>query len=582
MIYNINIGNDSKGVKAMLFPDKWGRGALVSFSGANGICDRKKAMYGRLLGDRFGIDFLNRAVFSIDMTDIDHINPCCVLSDVITADIYSGQDQYKCCMLMTSQNVMLFYSSMYVNANLTLDGEYEHTHTDEYDLYESDSLCFVMAFQKQMGTKYALSCADNKKEAVDSALKALKLNVNAETNKKIDYYQVLPQPINVIDDIQKLYYKCISTVKASVADNEFSPERQGVLLPCADRLNSINVFKSIISAVAVKNIFPVYAKSTLLTIWDMILKSGALPFDEQCREEIIAPPLLAWAFLEIFSDDAKTLDEVYNRLRDSVKYVIDKRDINNNNVFEWKCDSFYTNFNTECNMVNSPRFDDGVLMDSVDLSSFVANEARSLGAIAKIIGKRSEAAYWDVMYSRVKNAINIALFDVVDGFYYDKTLVSSIYKRVKTVAGFIPLFAGVCTNEIASVLLDKLSSPAEFNTRVSIPTVTKRDIKSQDMYRGPMWLEYNYLIARGLKEYGYNEKAEEIIKKSVLTVKNEFERHGVIYECYSTDASILTENMSRYGINSQFSGGGAIGSPVRDYLPSAAICAEYILNLHKL
>ena len=566
----------------MLFPDKWGQGALVSYSGANGICNRNKAMYGRLLGDRFGIQFLNKAVFSVDMTGIDHIKPACVLSDIITADIYSGQDIYKCCITMASQNVMLFYSSMYVSAHLTVDGEIAYTKDDNLELYEGEDFCFAFACEKQMGTKYALCYADNKKDATEGALKALKLNVNAETNKKIDYYQVLPQPVNVIDDIQKLYYKCISTVKASVADNDFSPERPGVLLPCADKLNTINVFKSVISAVALKNIFPVYAKSTLVTIWEMILSSGALPFDEACREDLIAPPLLAWGFLEVFGDDKNALEAVYDKLRDCVKFVIDKRDINNNNVFEWKTDSFYADFITECNMVNSPRFVDGVLMDSVDLSCYVANEARCLSRIAKIIDKRSESAYWDVMYSRIKKAVNIALFDVVDGFYYDSTIVSSNYKKVKTVAGFIPLFAGVCTSDIASVLVDKLSSPAEFNTRVCIPSVSKRDIKEQDMYKGPMWVEYNYLIAKGLKEYGFNDKANEIIKKTVLTIKNEFERHGVVYECYSTDAGVLTENMPRFGHESKFSGCGAIGSPVKDYMPAAAICAEYILNLYKM
>ena len=566
----------------MLFPDKWGQGALVSFSGANGICNRNKAMYGRLLGDRFGICFLNKAVFSVDMTGIDHIKPACVLSDIITADIYSGQDIYKCCITMASQNVMLFYSSMYVSAHLTVDGEIAYTKDDNLELYEGEDFCFAFACEKQMGTKYALCYADNKKDATEGALKALKLNVNAETNKKIDYYQVLPQPVNVIDDIQKLYYKCISTVKASVADNDFSPERPGVLLPCADKLNTINVFKSVISAVALKNIFPVYAKSTLVTIWEMILSTGALPFDESCREDLIAPPLLAWGFLEVFGDDKNALEAVYDKLRDCVKFVIDKRDINNNNVFEWKTDSFYADFITECNMVNSPRFVDGVLMDSVDLSCYVANEARCLSRIAKIIDKRSESAYWDVMYSRIKKAVNIALFDVVDGFYYDSTIVSSNYKKVKTVAGFIPLFAGVCTSDIASVLVDKLSSPAEFNTRVCIPSVSKRDIKEQDMYKGPMWVEYNYLIAKGLKEYGFNDKANEIIKKTVLTIKNEFERHGVVYECYSTDAGVLTENMPRFGHESKFSGSGAIGSPVKDYMPAAAICAEYILNLYKM
>ena len=204
----------------MLFPDKWGQGALVSFSGANGICNRNKAMYGRLLGDRFGINFLNKAIFAVDMTNIDHIKPACVLSDIITADIYCEHDIYKCCITMVSQNTMLFYSSMYLSAHLTVDGDTLYTKEDNLELYEGKDFCFALACEKQTGTKYALCYADNKKEATDGALKALKLNMNAETNKKIDYYQVLPQPVNVIDDIQKLYYKCVSTVKASIALTE--------------------------------------------------------------------------------------------------------------------------------------------------------------------------------------------------------------------------------------------------------------------------------------------------------------------------------------------------------------------------
>lgn len=564
----------------MLFPSIWGEGAVLSFSAANGECNPDCALWGTLFASKFGAQFLNKACFYIDMTHIDLITPMCVLSDIVTAKLISNGDEYTMSMIMTKQNTMLFYSSMYVNVHFSVDGDFTVTNEAEgVYLYSAADEYFAVACDKTTGTKYAVSYGKTREDALKSAKDAVKENINAQINKKIDFYQTINAPRNVIEDIEKLYYKCVSTVKAGIYGNTFS-DRPPVILPYVNAYDGISVFKSLISAVCCKNIFAEYAKSTVLTVCDMILKSGALPFKQTCREEFIAPPVLVWAMWEVFGGDTKTLEKYYPKLRTYVKYITDNRDINKNNVFEWHSDNYNAAFSTECNMKNSPIYDDGVIQDSVDLTSFTANEARHLAKIAKTLQMRSEAAYWEVMFDRIKRAANSVLYNSDDGFYYDKTIVSSHFKNIKTVAGFMPLFGGICTPQSAAAICDKLKNPAEFNTRMPIPSVSRKEqTKCADMYRGPVWLEYNYLTALGLKEYGFNEKADEIIKKSILLVKNEFEKHGVIYECYSSDSAIPTQNMPRYGVTSPFYTAKNNLCCARDYIPAAAIIASYILDL---
>ena len=44
---------------------------------------------------------------------------------------------------------------------------------------------------------------------------------------------------------------------------------------------------------------------------------------------------------------------------------------------------------------------------------------------------------------------------------------------------------------------------------IAVPSISRSqpEFYSKDMWRGPVWININYLIARGLERYGFREEA---------------------------------------------------------------------------
>ena len=116
------------------------------------------------------------------------------------------------------------------------------------------------------------------------------------------------------------------------------------------------------------------------------------------------------------------------------------------------------------------------------------------------------------------------MWDDKDGFYYS-LLFNGKKIRVKSVQAFTALFAEVPEKDMADRLLDCLEDEHEFNGKYGVPTISFSDEKymspqpewffSRDPYywRGPIWAPTTYLVFRGLQNYGFTKKAEEIVYK---------------------------------------------------------------------
>jgi hypothetical protein len=123
----------------------------------------------------------------------------------------------------------------------------------------------------------------------------------------------------------------------------------------------------------------------------------------------------------------------------------------------------------------------------------------------------SEVAEW---VERTSSAISSQLwcpqcrqfesFDTVDG-----NLIHSA-----TAAGFLPLFASAASREQAQTLFETLDSIAfcalHQGNCFTVPNydMTREDFDSRNYWRGPVWINMNWMISRGLKGYGYVEKAD--------------------------------------------------------------------------
>ena len=84
-------------------------------------------------------------------------------------------------------------------------------------------------------------------------------------------------------------------------------------------------------------------------------------------------------------------------------------------------------------------------------------------------------------------------------------------------------------------MLDK----RELWTEMPLATISQRHPTfSTDMWRGGVWLNLNYFIIKGLKNYGYDELADELRFKTLDCVNHWYKKTGTIFEFYDPNNKI--------------------------------------------
>ena len=69
-----------------------------------------------------------------------------------------------------------------------------------------------------------------------------------------------------------------------------------------------------------------------------------------------------------------------------------------------------------------------------------------------------------------------------------------------------------------------------------VPTISKKDKTfGSDLWRGPVWINYNYMISKGLTEYGFGDSSEKIKEKTLAVINEWYNRTGTVYEFYDSE-----------------------------------------------
>lgn len=546
-------------------PNVWGQGELFAFSGLEGECSFFNSLCGTLMADCVGIEFRNlsekekRAYFVLKLKNVYNIYYKCITSDMICAEIADRDGtSYDLEILFVNQNTILLKSKNSVDARLLFDYDFDTEEIDGVKVYKGGKDVFGLA-KRLVDDKVLISVSygDN---VVCNANAAFDTDTEALIASRIKFYENLPRPAFKDADEERLYYKCYSILRSTI----YSPE--GKIDYCSltpDRFphRAIWLWDTAYLITGLKYMDYDIAKQAVFAILQCSCEDGFLPHMTSpiYQSKITQPPVLAWAALHLyeFGKDKQFLVDAYDRLAKYVEWDLKNRDINGNGLPEWvvsddpfcRCD--------ESGMDNTPRFDDVDEMDCIDFAAFLANDMRCLSKIAKIIGKDEESALWEERFNTIKEKINTILWDEEDGFYYDRKLSDGQFHKIKSVSSFIPLFAGVCDKEKAAKLVEHLLNPNEFNTAFPIPTVSADDktYHTRDMFRGTVWLNFNYLIELGLREYGFEKEAAELRQKTVDTLKHWYVNDGVIYEFYDSMNEFSPSRLSRKG------------TPLQPYMP---------------
>mmetsp|Transcript_39838 Transcript_39838/g.70038 ORF Transcript_39838/g.70038 Transcript_39838/m.70038 type:complete len:694 (+) Transcript_39838:83-2164(+) len=296
------------------------------------------------------------------------------------------------------------------------------------------------------------------------------------------------------------------------------------------------------------------------------------------------PPLLAWAVWENYlaaKEAGVDSSELLRRLR----YAAPKLeaylewDMHHRGDLKNRTPLLFWSKGTESGMDNSQRFDDEFNlreMAAVDFSVFVARDATFVAKICRELGKSECEAKWDKMSRRVSSAVHSMLWNEKNGLYFDKVISAreSTFSDVKAVSGLLPMWLNDMPKERMPKLLAAIRDPNVFGTKVPLASVAKEtEGFSTDMWRGPMWVNTNYMVSLALLERKEKAEAIKLIIATLDCVNDNYKKYGVIFEFYDADGMDDPRVLLRKGMES----GG-----VRDYHWSAALTFKMIMLLHKM
>ena len=98
------------------------------------------------------------------------------------------------------------------------------------------------------------------------------------------------------------------------------------------------------------------------------------------------------------------------------------------------------------------------------------------------------------------------------------------------------------------------------------------------MWRGPVWLNYNYMVIKGLENCGYGSLATEIAQKTIRSLNYWYKKSGTVFEYYDPDNLSSPATLDRKGAVFEPYDFNIRYQSVRDYGWSNTICLDLLHN----
>ncbi|WP_420579671.1 MGH1-like glycoside hydrolase domain-containing protein [Reichenbachiella sp.] len=289
-------------------------------------------------------------------------------------------------------------------------------------------------------------------------------------------------------------------------------------------------------SVGLADIVPQLAKDQIITMYDYQDIDGMIA-DCIFRDTLIEkhnwrdtkPPLSAWSIAKVFeaTNDTSFVKTLYPKLKKYHQWWYNFRDHDLNGLCEYgSTDGTRVAAAWESGMDNAVRFDEATMLtnegggysldqESVDLNAYLYAEKMYLVQLAKILGESADANRYQQEADILATQIRDKYYDEDQGYFFDMMLDEKMI-QIFGPEGWIPLWAGIATDEQAKAVLKQLMNQNKFNTKVPLPTLDASHPKfnpKNGYWRGPVWLDQVYFGIKGLENYGYRAEADELKRK---------------------------------------------------------------------
>jgi hypothetical protein len=266
---------------------------------------------------------------------------------------------------------------------------------------------------------------------------------------------------------------------------------------------------------------------------------------------ITQPPVLSLGvrLVNDLAPDRAWIEGLYPKLCAYVAWDLAHRDSDGAGLVEWFIEGDVNCRSGESGMDNSSRFDAATQQDAVDFNAFLALECETLAHFARLLGRTDEAGRWTAAHERLCRLINQRLWNEEAGFYLDFDVERGAASPVLASSGFLPLICGAASREQAARLAWHVQNPDTFGTPLPVPSVAVKCTQhyAKDAWRGPVWINLNWLIAHGFDRYGMTDIARELRRKTVREIEQYCEAYGTLFEFYDDRRQVPPPQLLRKG-----------------------------------
>lgn len=173
------------------------------------------------------------------------------------------------------------------------------------------------------------------------------------------------------------------------------------------------------------------------------------------------------------------------------------------------------------------------LVQDVLFNTLLCQANRDLAEIARTLGE--DAAPFEAWAELTARAINTRLWNDTHAIYLDFDLAAGEPIPAHVAAGFVPLFAGIPSVERAQSMYKRLNSPSFCSLDEAcypVPSNSRQatDYSPNRYWRGPVWINVDWLLMHGLARYGFDAYAERLHQAIIDMVQ----QHG-FYEYFSPE-----------------------------------------------
>ncbi len=354
------------------------------------------------------------------------------------------------------------------------------------------------------------------------------------------------------EKLSLLRNKCLKTLAMNTQDPTGALYHRGIFpSKSVSYFNGFWAWDSWKHAAALAAYQPELAKDQIKAMFDWQASNGMIPDviyadSSENNWRNTKPPLAAWAVWEIYDKtaDVSFIKEMYPRLKLYHAWWYSDRDHDRNGICEYgSTDGSLIAAKWESGMDNAVRFDSSQVVnnkekawsltqESVDLNAYLYAEKIYLAKMATLLGLDEEKQRFIKTAGVLKKAATDRLFN--GSYFHDRRFDNDGWVTARGPEGWIPLWAGMVTQEQAELVWQNMQGEGRFDTFLPFPTVERMNPEfSLNYWRGPVWLDQAYFAVTGLLKYGYKNEARQLTRKLIRNLEGAEDPEYPLYENYN-------------------------------------------------